>query len=102
HYPTTITDPSTVTPFLRFEPNAEFPQETVGGVIKNWPDGRQEIDFFIAGTTASLTTAYLGHVWFQWGNRGLYSGFRRVYFSTQIDDFFLTTTLHDVSPNPPG
>src|SRR5271170_7824980 len=102
HYPAVVLDPLTVTPFLVFEPNAEYHDVTVAGVVKDWGPGREEIDFFIAGFNPSLTSTYLGHIWFQWGYRGLYGGYRRVYFNTQVDDVFLTTVLHTVSPNPQG
>jgi hypothetical protein len=102
HSPAVVTDPSTITPILKFVTNSEFDQETVAGVIKNWGNGREEIDLFITGDISLLTTAYLGHLWFTWGYRGLYSGFRRVYFNTQVDDMFLAIDLHKDTPNPQG
>jgi hypothetical protein len=83
HFPAVITDPTTVTPFLRFGTNSFFPAESVAGVTKIYSDGREEMGFFIGGGSWSRTTIYLGHVWFHWGYRGLYSGFRRVYLGTQ-------------------
>jgi hypothetical protein len=85
HYPARIVDPNThhTKPFLTFSRNSQFLEKTVAGVIKNYGHNREEMNFFISGGSWSETTMYLGHVWFTWGFRGLYGGFRRVYFSTQ-------------------
>lgn len=83
HFPAVVTDTTTVTPFLQFEPNSVFPVESVAGVTKIYSDGREEMGMFIGGGSWSRTTIYLGHVWFHWGYRGMYSGFRRVYLGTQ-------------------
>lgn len=102
HYPAQITDPTSVKPFLKFWVNNEYAEETVAGITKVWPDGREEMDFFLAGGSNLLTSAYLGHVWFQWAYRGLFNGYRRVYLSTQIDDVLLTTVLHQIAVDPQG
>jgi hypothetical protein len=85
HYPARIvdSDPEDTTPFLTFSRNSQFPEKTVAGVIKSYHGFREEMNFFIGGGSWSETTMYLGHVWFTWGFRGLYGGFRRVYFNTQ-------------------
>lgn len=85
HYPARIldSDPENTQAFLTFSRNSQFPEKTVAGVIKHYHGYRDEMNFFISGGSWSETTMYLGHVWFTWGFRGLYGGFRRVYFSTQ-------------------
>lgn len=51
--------------------------------------------FFISfATDWSATSNYLQHSWITWATRGLYTGFRRVYFSTQVDDMFLTSSIY--------
>jgi hypothetical protein len=82
HYPAIITDPTTTTEFLAFGPNTEFPTTTVAGVLQNFA-GREQMVLFISGGSWALTTNYLGHVWFHWGYRGLYNGFRRVAMHQQ-------------------
>jgi len=86
HYPATITDPTTSTAFLNFAPNTEYPSTTVAGVIQNF-GGREQMVFFLDGGSWALTTNYLGHVWFHWGYRGLYNGFRRVAMHQQSSSF---------------
>ena len=85
HTPAVIIDTnSTATmPFLSFGTNSLFPTETVGGVVKLYSDGREEINFFISGSSWSATSNYLGHIWYTWAYRGLYGGYRRIFFSTQ-------------------
>ena len=82
HYPGIITDPTINTPFLEFAPNQEYPSTTVAGVIQSI-GGREQMVIFLSGGTWSLTTSYLSHVWFHWGYRGLYNGFRRVSLHMQ-------------------
>jgi hypothetical protein len=90
HYPAQVVDPDPedTMPFLTFSRNSQFPEKTVAGVIKNYHGYREEMNFFISGGSWSETTMYLGHVWFTWGFRGLYGGFRRVYFNTQGMNLF--------------
>jgi hypothetical protein len=83
HYPAKVTNSSGITPFLTFAANSEFASESIGGVIKVYSTGREEMSFFISGGAWSLTSQYLAHIWFTWGYRGLYGGYRRVHFSTQ-------------------
>jgi hypothetical protein len=82
HYPAIITDSTTTTSFLEFGANLEYNGPTVAGVIQNF-GGRQQMVFFLDGGSWSLTTNYLSHIWFHWGYRGLYNGFRRVAMHQQ-------------------
>lgn len=77
HYPATINNTNTTTAFLEFAPNTEYPTTTVAGVVQTI-SGREQMIFFLDGGTWSLTTNYLCHIWFHWGYRGIYTGFRRV------------------------
>jgi hypothetical protein len=86
HYPATITDNTTTTEFLQFGTNTDYPTETVAGVLQDFA-GRQQMVFFLTGGSWSQTTMYLSHVWFQWGYRGLISGFRRVGLNMQSRPF---------------
>jgi hypothetical protein len=82
HYPATITDPTSTTSFLTFAANANYTTSNVAGVLQNFA-GREQIVFFVEGASWSLTSNYMGHVWFHWGYRGLYNGFRRVAMHMQ-------------------
>jgi len=82
HYPAIITNTTTTTAFLEFATNTEYNTTTIAGVIQNF-GGREQMVFFLDGGSWSLTTNYLGHVWFHWGYRGIYNGFRRVALAMQ-------------------
>lgn len=61
----------------------------MAGVINHFDDGRDQMAVFVAPGNWSTTTAYLNHAWVQWGYRGLYQGFRRVYLSSQSEHVHL-------------
>jgi len=68
----------------------------VGAAIIKYDNGREVMSFFFSLGSWSTTGVLLSHIWVTWGTRSLYSGFRRVYFTPQIDDIFLSTELVDV------
>jgi hypothetical protein len=82
HYPAIITDATSTSSFLTFAANANYTTSNVAGVIQNFA-GREQMVFFVEGASWSLTSNYMGHVWFHWGYRGLYNGFRRVAMHMQ-------------------
>lgn len=103
HYPATITNSTTTSAFLEFAANTEYASPSVAGVIQTI-SGREQMIFFLDGGTWSLTTNYLSHIWFHWGYRGLYNGYRRVAMHQQslsctllvlivVDDMFLDTDI---------
>ncbi|KAF2177700.1 hypothetical protein K469DRAFT_742439 [Zopfia rhizophila CBS 207.26] len=56
---------------------------------------RQQMAWFMPfALDWSGTANYLQHSWIHWLTRGLYVGFRRIYFNTQVDDMFLETPLY--------
>lgn len=83
HYPASISDASSTSAFLQFEPVPEYPSPSFGGVINQFPDGREQMAFFTSFATWSVTSTYLSHIWIHWGLRGTYPGIRRVRLSTQ-------------------
>lgn len=83
HYPASISDANTTSSFLQFDPVASFPSSSVGGVINQFSDGREQMAFFTSFGTWSLTSTYLSHIWIHWGTRGVYPGFRRVKLLAQ-------------------
>ncbi|KAK6532555.1 hypothetical protein TWF281_006740 [Arthrobotrys megalospora] len=97
HVPSKIIDTNLTqtTAFLEFGPNAQYADTTVGGVINTFPDGRSQMVFFCSFASWSPTSAYLNHIWIHWATHGLYDGYRRALFSTQIDDVLLGTEAWD-------
>ncbi|CZS89207.1 related to extracellular serine-rich protein [Rhynchosporium graminicola] len=94
HYPSVIVDPSIATTIAQFGPAGKYTGKTTAAVI-NKIDGREQMVWFIGWATDwSPTSTYLDHAWITWMTRGLYAGFRRIYFSTQVDDMFLETELY--------
>ncbi|KAJ3017196.1 UNVERIFIED_CONTAM: hypothetical protein HDU68_011805 [Siphonaria sp. JEL0065] len=53
------------------------------------------MSFFLPCGSWSTTCVTIGNIWFQWATKGLYTGIRRIYFTPQIDDVFLTTDGND-------
>ncbi|KAK6584729.1 hypothetical protein PZA11_002953 [Diplocarpon coronariae] len=83
-----------------FGTNHIFPSHTIAAVI-NDIEGREQMVWFMSWASDwSSTSNYLQHAWITWVTRGLYVGFRRVYFSTQIDDMFLSTGLYQPNSTP--
>jgi len=68
----------------------------VAATISKFENGREEMNFFFNFVSWSQTCIILNHVWLNWGTRSLYNGFRRVYFTPQVDDVFLSTSLVDL------
>ncbi|KAJ3194038.1 hypothetical protein HK101_003639 [Irineochytrium annulatum] len=91
HVPGTIFGTTVASEFLRFLPVApNYPVNTTAGAILNFGT-RQQMSFYMAFGSWSTSSLVLSHIYVQWATRGLYPGFRRIYFTPQIDDFFLTT-----------
>jgi len=88
HYPATITNTTIAWEIARFG--------TVGtAAVINQIGKRQQMAFFVPfATDWSPTSNFVQHSWIHWATRGLYIGFRRLYFNTQIDDMFLATELY--------
>ncbi|KAJ3399032.1 hypothetical protein HDV05_002101, partial [Chytridiales sp. JEL 0842] len=90
HMPGVISDPEIAKPVLMFQAGAGFPVDTVAAALITYPY-YQQLSFYVPSGSWSLTSMVLGHIWFVWGTRGFYPGFRRIMFSAQVDDFFLGT-----------
>ncbi|KAJ3402795.1 hypothetical protein HDV05_008230 [Chytridiales sp. JEL 0842] len=90
HVPSKITNPATAKAVLMFQKNAAFPEDTVAAALITYPT-YQQLSFYLPFGFWSLTSMVLGHIWFSWGTRGFYPGYRRIMFSTHVDDVFLST-----------
>lgn len=97
HYPAVITNSSIAWEIAQFGAAGSFSSATTAAVINQF-DRRQQMVWFSGwGTGWSATSSLLQHAWIHWATRGLYVGFRRIHFSTQIDDVFLPTALYQPS-----
>ncbi|KAE9978646.1 hypothetical protein Vi05172_g3830 [Venturia inaequalis] len=94
HVPAKITDPKTTWEFARFDAAGQWKEPSTAGVINDFGTRQQMVFFITWGSDWSITSTFLQHAWVNWLTRGLYVGFRRTYFSTQIDDMFLVTDLY--------
>jgi len=88
-----------VKPILYFEKNNVYPENTIAALYMKLNDGRERLSFYFGFGDWSLNCIILNHIWINWGSRGIYNGFRRVYFTAHIDDVFLATELVDPKHN---
>lgn len=95
HYGASILDANKTNtiPFVELAANSVIPNKTVAGVI-NLMDDREQMAIFLDVGNWSTTSTMLGHMWVQWGYRGLYQGYRRINVQTQVDDLFLQTVMY--------
>jgi hypothetical protein len=91
HYPASITNTSLATEIAQFHDGSTT---YTAAVINNFGNREQQVWFLPFSTDWSPTSTFLSHAWIQWMTRGLYLGFRRVYFNTQVDDMFLETDMY--------
>lgn len=96
HYPATITDASTTWEI------AKFGTAGTAAVMNKFAVGtngtREQMVWFTSmAMDWNQPSNYLMHSFIHWMTRGLYAGFRRVYFNTQIDDVHLVTDLYQAS-----
>ncbi|KAF2008396.1 putative extracellular serine-rich protein [Aaosphaeria arxii CBS 175.79] len=89
-YPAKISDISLASEIARFEGTTK----TTAAVINKFPSGREQQVWFSTFDPNFTSSTVLSHAWVQWLTRGLYLGFRRVYFNTQVDDVFVMTELY--------
>lgn len=73
---------------------AKFSNSGSAAVINQIGNRQQMVWFMPFALDWSASSNFLQHVWIHWLTRGLYLGFRRTYFSTQVDDMFLETPLY--------
>ncbi|KAH6682458.1 hypothetical protein B0J14DRAFT_573628 [Halenospora varia] len=102
HYPAKVVDFATIkttTEFAQFSSISGFPSISSAGVINNFKDGRQQMVFHTTlATDWDAGSNFLQHAWIHWATRGLYTGFRRINFGTQVDDMFLQTEIYGPPP----
>ncbi|KFZ02885.1 hypothetical protein V502_11414 [Pseudogymnoascus sp. VKM F-4520 (FW-2644)] len=99
HYPASIVNSTIAKPFLQFAPASGFAATSTAAVINNI-DGRKQMVFFIPfATDWNAGSNLYQHAWIHWATRGLYAGYRRINFNTQIDDMFLTSDIYSPAGN---
>lgn len=94
HYPATITDPSTTWEVAQFGPADSFTSTTTAAVINQFGKRQQMVWFTSFATDWSTTSTYLQHSYIHWVTRGLFTGRRRIFLGTQVDDMHLPTALY--------
>ena len=96
HYPAQITNSSNTWEVMGLGPSTDGTYTTNSSVaVINRFGTREQMVFFTSfATDWSATSNYLQHIWINWVTRGLFTGRRRIYLSTQIDDVHLTTALY--------
>ncbi|KAK6509254.1 hypothetical protein TWF481_004012 [Arthrobotrys musiformis] len=94
HYPATVTDSGSTICFMTFGANSQYTTTSCGGVINTFTNGRQQMVFFTSFGSWSAVSNYLNHVWINWGLFGMFAGYRRVLFNSQIDDLFLPSAIY--------
>lgn len=88
HNPATITNSSIAWEVAKFTGSGT-------AAVVNQIGARQQMAWFLPfALDWAPSSNYLQHAWINWVTRGLYVGFRRTYFSTQVDDMFLETPLY--------
>lgn len=97
HYPATILDDAslgfTTTEIAKFGAAGGYDAATAA-VINNFGSREQMVWFLPFAPDWSPTSTFLSHSFVHWLTRGLFLGFRRIYFNTQIDDMFLETDMY--------
>lgn len=88
HNPAQITNTSIAWEIARFAGSG------TAAVINQIGDRQQMVWFLPFALDWAPSSNYLQHAWINWVTRGLYVGFKRLYFSTQVDDMFLQTPLY--------
>lgn len=88
HTPATITNTS-----IAWEV-AKFSKGGSAAVINQIGSRQQMVWFMPFALDWAASSNILQHAWISWLTRGLYVGFRRIYFSTQVDDMFLETPMY--------
>lgn len=73
---------------------AKFSNAGTAAVVNKIGDRQQMVWFMPFALDWSAASNIIQHAWIHWLTRGLYVGFRRSYFSTQVDDMFLHTPIY--------
>jgi len=96
-------DENDVTPILYFKPiNGNTKEKILAAAILNMGKEREIFTFFLEFSPDSLTSTILNHLWITWASRNLIGGHRKVFFSPQIENVFLSTRIIDESLEKKG
>eukprot|EP00833_Pecoramyces_ruminatium_P011409 jgi/Orpsp1_1/1185441/evm.model.c7180000093753.1 len=85
HYEVTFSNPDII-PLLKYNDVEAY----AGCMIKK----DVESMYFYTSNIDSAIAYFIGHLWISWTNYGIIDGFRRLYFSIQIDDFFINNQFN--------
>jgi hypothetical protein len=95
HVPAVITDSSTTKQIAAFSPSGQWTTDTVAGVVNTFGSRQQMVWFMTWATDWALAPNFLQHASIHFLTRGLFSGARKTYLSTQVDDVHLSTDLYE-------
>jgi hypothetical protein len=90
HYEPTITDPSALEEFLKYN-NTEA--GCAGAIYKK--DGVNSMYIFIPFVD-SIAAFFTSHFWINWTSYGIINGFRRIYLGVQVDDYFADNVVNEL------
>ncbi|KAJ3021468.1 UNVERIFIED_CONTAM: hypothetical protein HDU68_009612 [Siphonaria sp. JEL0065] len=89
NFPASIVNATAIIPVLNFVSTG------VAAAVIDSGNNRQQMSLFLPCDSVSTACATVGSIWFQWVTRGAYTGIRRIYFTPQVDDLFLSTPGND-------
>ncbi|OUM56342.1 hypothetical protein PIROE2DRAFT_19081 [Piromyces sp. E2] len=87
HYEVTFNNPS-ITPILKYNHTEAY----AAAIVKQ--QDLESIHFFFESYNAILSY-FVGHIWVPWVKYGLVDGYRRLFFSMQVDDFLISNPWDD-------
>lgn len=100
--PAKVVDPTLATPIALFgNPDSNGNPNPVAAAITNFPDGREQLNFYFAQSPFLMASYYVAPLWINWVTRGLYLGKRRIYLNLQVDDLFLPNGMWNVQKRIP-
>lgn len=97
YYPSVIIDSNIAKPLYYLKNTTSDEGQVVAGVVAHLPDGREEMHFFFAQSIYHLSSVATAPTWIHWLTHNFFLGKRRVYMNVQIDDFFLSTGLFEIT-----
>eukprot|EP00026_Physarum_polycephalum_P003715 Phypoly_transcript_03729.p1 GENE.Phypoly_transcript_03729~~Phypoly_transcript_03729.p1 ORF type:complete len:737 (+),score=86.88 Phypoly_transcript_03729:116-2326(+) len=92
-YAASVLDASVATPVI-IGKLVDGTETVVAAEIHNY-DGTKNLEFYVPPTLNAGYTLAFGNVWLQWVSGGMFIGLRRIIWSIQVDDLFLSTEVFD-------
>ena len=101
--PAKVVDPAMATPIALFENDASNGEKRpVAATITNFPDGREQLNFYFAQSAYLSASYYTTALWVNWITRGIHPGKRRIYLNLQVDDLFMPNGMWNMATRLPA